>query len=356
MHPRDHPQALGLAALDRVLGPRVVGRTRLVRPGRGRAAVVRQVGRDHHEPHQRRPGRVVDVVLLAVAAADAELVRQAAVVVLVVAVTGVALVVAGEHLERVGAADPGLDVAAPARLGAAGDVGEVADAEHHRRPAGLHRVEHGAGGGVGLAEVPGRHRRRRWASRPQPPDSPTVPAPWPPAPPAPARERPLPAAGAAAAPDGVRSAPARSRCTRPGHRLAGGGVAGAEPDGDAGAVAAAVTPAPGSPDSGGSVLAFASASKSTACGRSTPSRSPHLRGPDRAPVHQPGALSTTPLGLAVPLLVAADVPGDRLGVPGRGHCAARRRSRSHRSRGRCPTPLPVPAARSPCPSCPTRRG
>ena len=76
--------------------------------------------------------------------------------------------------------------------------------------------------------------------------------------------------------------------------------------------AAAVTPAPGSPDSGGRVLAFASASKSTACGRSTPSASPHLRGPDRAPVHQPGALGTTPFRLAVALRVAADVPRDRL--------------------------------------------
>ena len=104
---------------------------------------------------------------------------------------------------------------------------------------------------------------------------------------------------------------------------------------------AALTPAPGSPDSGGSVFGAGAASKSTACGRSTPSAPRTWVGPHRAPVHQARCPACgDPLALPWLVRVPADVPRDGLAGPRWQPPRCPPRCRCHRSRGRCPTPPP----------------
>ena len=217
-------------------------------------------------------------------------------------------------------------------------------------PAGLHRVEHGAGGGVGLAEVPGDTEGEGGCGGRGGRCSPTAPATWRRAPRAPtaSEDHDRPPTRRRTRRGAVRTCPLTVRTSR------SSACATAEspelnPTATPLLSAAAVTPAPGSPASGGNVLVLASASKSTACGRSTPSPPRTSVVPTARPCTRPGALRMAPVRLAVRCVGCRPTSHvTRLRIPSGCHRAADRRSPCRRSRGRCPTPRPVPAARSPC--------
>ena len=215
-------------------------------------------------------------------------------------------------------------------------------------PLDFDRVEHGAGGGVGLAEVPGDTEGEggRGSDR---------------------RRCPPPARHQRGQPHQHQRKEDHDRPPDPqAHQAGRGPQAGAhgahvqviglrvaespelKPTATPVLPAAAVTPAPGSPDSGGRVLAFESASKSTACGRSTPSPPRTSVVPTARPCTSPVPCVRRPLALPCGVGWRPTSHVTRLRITGGGHGTARPPTPCRRSRGRCPTRHPEPAAPSPC--------